>query len=295
MAINQNTKANTVTNVYESVTNRIIEQLNHGVIPWKTPYLATVGFPRNLVTGKPYRGINAWLLAITGYASPYFVTFLQAKKLGGTVKKGEKGLQAIKFGTFETEDQSTGEEKTFGYLKSYTVFNISQCDGLQIPEIESRPVIEDTCKEAKGIAQGMPNPPQIKYGTALAFYRPSEDAVYMPNIQDMTSPESFWSTMLHELTHASGAEKRLNRKTLIENKGMHASRQIYAEEELVAEMGSAFLCAHAGIFETECENSAAYIQGWLKALKQPDAKNWIIRAASQAQKAVDYILNITKE
>ncbi|MEI6714246.1 MAG: ArdC-like ssDNA-binding domain-containing protein [Verrucomicrobiota bacterium] len=290
MAINQNTKTNTGTNVYESVTTRIIEQLEKGVVPWKSPYLATVGFPRNFATGKAYRGINTWLLGMLGFSSPWFLTFVQAKALGGNVKKGEKAAFVVKYGTYETEDES-GEEHKRGFLKSYSVFNASQIEGIEFPSVEIRPPVIDTCEEAKRIVDGMPNPPVIKYGTALAFYRPSDDSVHMPNIEDMTSPESFWGTLLHELSHATGAEKRLNRKTLVENKGMHASKQTYLEEELVSEMSSAFLCAHAGIFESECENSAAYLQGWLTALKQPDAKNWIIRAASQAQKAADYILN----
>jgi len=142
------------------------------------------------------------------------------------------------------------------------------------------------------ILVGMPNRPTLRYGTTTAFYSPAEDTVFMPEHgRHAAVSESFYGTLFHEHIHAVGAPQRLNRKSLVENKGLHASRETYAEEELVAEMGAAFLCAHAGIFEDQSENSAAYLAGWLKALKGADAKTWIIRAASQAQKAADYILN----
>ena len=285
---------NSNKDIYENVTERIIAQLEQGVCPWKSPYLATVGFPKNFCTGKDYRGINTWLLGMLGFSSPWFLTFVQAKALGGNVKKGEKGSFVVKYGTYETEAES-GEEQKRGFLKSYTVFNSSQIEGIEFPSVEIRPPVTDTCGEAKMIIAGMPNRPRFVEGSATAFYRPSDDIVSIPHMEDMTSPEEFYSVLFHEITHSTGAPHRLNRKSLVENKGMHASRQIYAEEELVAEMGASFICAHAGIFEDLAENSAAYIQSWLQALKGNDAKTWIIRAASQAQKAADYILNIPKE
>ena len=142
------------------------------------------------------------------------------------------------------------------------------------------------------IVAGMPNRPAIKHGTLTAFYAPGTDTVSMPEMEIMESPEAYYSTLFHELSHSTGATCRLNRKTLVENKGMHASRQAYAEEELVAELSAAFLNAHAGILEGEMENSAAYIAGWLKALRGTDAKTWVIRAASLAQKAANYILGM---
>jgi antirestriction protein ArdC len=148
----------------------------------------------------------------------------------------------------------------------------------------------DVCAEARMIVVGMPKKPTIKHGTTTAFYQPATDTVSMPDMENMASPEAYFSTLFHELAHSTGAACRLNRKSLVENMGMHASRQVYGEEELVAEMSAAFLNAHAGIFEKQSENSAAYIAGWLKVLKGADAKTWVIRAASQAQKAADFIL-----
>jgi len=238
--------------------------------------------------------MNSFLLGMLGFSSPYFLTFVQTKELGGHVIRGESGHLVIKYGTYETESDS-GVEKTKGFLKAYTVFNSSQIECIDFPQPENRPFVSDTCGEAKMIVAGMPNRPVIKHGSAIAFYRPSDDIVSMPEMEYFTSSEAYFSVLLHELSHSTGSLSRLARKSLIDNKGMHASRQTYAEEELVAEMSASFLNAHAGILETEFENSASYISGWLSALKQPDAKSWIIRAASQAQKAADYILNVPQE
>jgi antirestriction protein ArdC len=280
--------------VYETITEQLIQKIEQGVCPWRSPYLATVGFPKNYATKNAYRGINVFLLGMAGFSSPWFLTFVQAKALGGNVKRGETGSFVVKYGTYETENEA-GEEQKRGFLKSYTAFNACQIEGIEFPSVESRPPVTDTCAEAKKIVAGMPNPPTIIHGSAMAFYRPVDDVVSMPNMEDMRSLESYYSTLHHEVVHSCGAVHRLNRKSLVENKGMHASRKVYAEEELVAEMGAAFLNATAGIFESEMENSAAYLAGWLKALKTPDAKNWITRAASQAQKSADYVLNETRE
>ncbi len=283
----------TKKDVYETITELLIQKIEQGVCPWLSPYLSAVGFPKNYSTKNTYRGMNVFLLGMAGFSSPWFLTFVQAKALGGNVKRGEKGSLVVKYGTYEAEDES-GEEHKRGFLKSYTVFNSSQIEGIEFPPEEVRPLVTDTCGEAKMIIAGMPNRPAIRHGSAMAFYRPADDLVSMPNMEDMRSPEAYYSTLHHELIHACGASHRLNRKSLVENKGMHSSRKVYAEEELVAEMGAAFLNATAGIFESEMENSAAYLSGWLKALKAPDAKNWIIRAASQAQKSADYILNVNR-
>lgn len=289
-----NNSKTTKNDIYATVTALMIAKLEQGVCPWKSPYLGSVGYPQNFATSKVYRGVNVWLLGMLGFSSPYFLTFVQTKALGGHVRKGEKGSLVVKWGTFETEDKDSGEDKTRGFLKSYTVFNASQIEGIAFPAAEVRIPQTDCCGDAKMIIAAMPNRPMIRYGTAMAFYRPADDSISMPNMDDMTSPESFYSTLFHEVTHSVGALHRLNRKSLVDNNGMHASRQTYAEEELVAEMGSAFLCAHSGIFDDQSENSAAYLAGWLKALQNPDAKTWIVRAAGQAQKAADYVLNIPR-
>ena len=239
-----------------------------------------------------YRGINCWLLAMGGFTSPFWLTYRQAQELGGNVRKGEHGSFVVKYGTFNKEDEESGEAEQRMYLKGYTVFNACQIEGIEFPRPEIRPMASDACGEARMIVAGMPQKPTIKHGSTTAFYQPGIDTVSMPDMENMASPEAYFSTLFHELSHSTGAICRINRKSLVENKGMHASRQVYGEEELVAEFSASFLNAHAGIFETQSENSAAYIAGWLKVLKGSDAKTWVIRAASQAQKAADFILNV---
>lgn len=290
--------------VYQQVTDRIISQLEQGVVPWKSPYFSKVGFPRNFSTGKAYQGINVFLLGSHRYTSPFFLTFIQAKELGGNVRKGERGSFVIKYGTYNKDEETTGDEdetsKTRGYLKSYTVFNASQIEGIEFPEPQDLPELPKSviCDHARRIIAGMPKAPVIKEGTAIPFYRPASDSVHMPESRFFDSEEAYYSTLFHELTHSTGHASRLARKSLLENKGMFSDdegRKIYAEEELVAEMGASFLNAYAGIFDNELASSAAYLQSWINALKSKDAKGWIIRAASQAQKAADFIMNIQHE
>jgi antirestriction protein ArdC len=290
--------------IYAEVTNRIIEQLENGVVPWQSPYFSKVGFPRNFASGKPYHGINVFLLGSLRYTSPYFLTFLQAKELGGNVRKGEKGSLVIKYGTYTKEIEGAAgahnAEERRKYLKGYTVFHASQIEGISFPQLDATPELPATaaCDRARAKVAGMPNPPKLAEGSAVPCYRRKTDSVHMPERRFFTSEEAYYSTLFHELSHATGHESRLARASLLENKGIDAegeARKVYAEEELVAEMGASFLCAHAGIIEAELPNSAAYLQGWIDALKSKDAKGWVIRAASQAQKAADFILNIQEE
>ncbi len=290
------------TDVYSLVTNRIIELLEQGQVPWQSPYFSKVGFPKNFATGKAYRGINVFLLGCQSYTSPWFLTFLQAKELGGHIRKGERGSLVIKYGTYtkeiETEEVEGTTEPRRGFLKSYTVFNAAQIGGIEFPVPADLPelALSERTQLAREIVAGMPNPPVIKEGSAIPCYRPKTDSLHMPERGYFRSEEEFFKTLFHECVHATGSETRLARKSLLENKGIGATgstaRKIYAEEELVAEMGAAFLMAHAGIVDNGLENSAAYLQSWIAALKSKDAKGWIIRAAAQAQRAADFILNL---
>ena len=290
--------------IYQQVTDRIISQLEQGVVPWKSPYFSKVGFPRNFSSGKAYQGINVFLLGSLRFTSPYFLTFIQAKELGGHIRKGEHGSFVVKYGTYSKEDEAaaTGEDpETRRYLKAYTVFHASQIEGIDFPAPENLPELSMTEKtdRARVIVAGMPKAPTFKEGAAVPCYRPGSDSVHMPERHFFSSEEVYYSTLFHELAHSTGHASRLARKSLLENKGIEAAgdtaRKTYAEEELVAEMSASFLNAHAGIAEDELSNSAAYLQSWMDALKGKDAKGWIIRAASQAQKAANYILNIQPE
>ncbi len=289
-----------MNNLYEEITNRIIDQLSKGVVPWKSPYFSKTGFPKNFSTQKEYQGINVLLLGSQRFTSPYFLTFLQAKELGGNVRKGEKGFLVVKYGTYTKEDehaQPEDEAKRRGFLKGYTVFHESQIDGIQFPDFLASPELTTTEKtdRARAIVEAMPQRPQIQEGSAVPCYRPVTDSVHMPEMRFFTNEEAYYSTLFHELGHATGHQSRLARKSMIENMGIIATgdtaKKIYAEEELVAEMTASFLNAHAGIIEGEIENSAAYLQSWVNALKGKDAQSWVVRAASQGQKAADFILS----
>lgn len=292
--------------IYQQVTDRIISQLEQGVVPWKSPYFSKVGFPRNFSSGRSYQGINVFLLGSLRFTSPYFLTFIQAKELGGNVRKGERGHMVIKYGTYSKADEASeaanGEEaETRRFLKGYTVFHASQIDGIEFPSPEGLPELTITEKTARAreIIENMPNSPAIHEGSAVPCYRPKTDSVHMPERCFFAGEEAYYATLFHELAHSTGHASRLARQSLLENKGKDetgdTARKIYAEEELVAEMGASFLNAHAGLIEDEINNSAAYLQSWINALKGKDAKGWIIRAASQAQKAANYILNIKPE
>ncbi|MFD0894734.1 DUF1738 domain-containing protein [Luteolibacter ambystomatis] len=287
-------------NVYEQITNRILDHLENGVVPWKSPYFSKTGFPKNFSTQKEYNGINVLLLGSQRFTSPYFLTFLQAKELGGHVRKGERGFLVVKYGTYEKANEQIepeeGKSLKRGYLKAYTVFHASQIDGIAFPEPEELPElsVSERTNRARAIIEGMPNPPSISEGSAVPCYRPSTDSVHMPANRYFVNEVALYTTLFHELAHSTGHASRLARKSLLENRGINAAgdtaQKTYAEEELVAEMTASFLNAHAGIIEEEIENSAAYIKGWSDALRTKEAKSWVVRAASEGQKATDYIL-----
>ncbi|MBB5353698.1 antirestriction protein ArdC [Haloferula luteola] len=278
--------------VFERVTERILERLEEGVIPWQSPHMARVGFPKNFHSGRDYRGINVFLLGMAGYTSPYFLTYQQAKDKGGQVRKGEKGYLVIKYGTHRKKEDD-GSEETRRFLRLYTVFNSCQIDGIDFPHPELPPFTAATKSYvARAIVSQMPNPPAIHEGRSVrTCYDPQTDIIDIPHRSYFTSEERFYKSLFHEMVHSTGAAKRLARKTLMENRGMGlTNKSIYSREELVAEMGTAFLCAHAGIVIDDHENSAAYLQSWLKVLRTGNNRQWIFEAAGHAQRAADYIL-----
>lgn len=272
---------------YERITGRITALLLQGTVPWHKPWKATTSWPRNGVSQKPYRGINVFLLLTMSYESPFWLTFRQALQLGGCVRKGEKSCPVVFWKPLKIKDKASGEEKQIPLLRLYHVFNVAQCDGLK----DAPPAIDEivAAKPAE-IVTAMPQPPAIKHGMTSAFYLPQEDCVGMPLRERFENENGYFATLYHELVHSTGHEKRLNRSTLAENNGFGSDP--YCKEELIAEMGAAFLCGQAGIVERTIDSSAAYIQNWLQRLKQD--KSLIVQAAAQAQKAVDFILGRTE-
>ena len=289
--------------VYAAVTTRIMDALAQGVVPWQKPWDARMGRPRNLVSGKPYRGMNVWILGGEG-GSPFWLTYRQAQQLGGHVKKGERGTTVIFWKWLAKQAQAdaagdTAEEtqpRGFAMLRAYTVFNACQCElpgqwreraEIKPPELPEA----DRIQAAEQIVAGMPKRPEIVHAGVRACYRQGVDRVTMPEPTRFETPERYYSTLFHELTHATGHTSRLWRPTLVDMVAFGDTN--YSKEELVAEMGAAFLCGVAGIENRTCDNSAAYIQGWLRTLQ--DDKRLLISAAAQAQRAADYILGETAE
>ena len=285
--------------VYQIVTDKIITLLESGTIPWKKPWRGgAAAMPKNAVSKKPYRGVNVWLLTMTadamGYNSAYWLTYKQAKDLGGNVRKGEKSSLVVfwKFLDIQKIDKETGEKYTdqVPFLRYYNVFNADQCDDVKVPveETTTEPdLVFEPIQACENIVEHMPNRPEIVHdNVSRAYYRPSADLVHMPNKEKFTGIEEYYSTLFHELTHSTSHETRLNRK---DNTRIAAFGDAdYSKEELVAEMGAAYLCGMSDIETAIIENTVAYIQNWLKALRND--KKLVVHAAGQAQKAADYIL-----
>jgi antirestriction protein ArdC len=278
--------------VYQLVTDKIIGMLETAVVPWRRQW-SSAGLPRNLVTKKPYRGINVFLFSASKSVSPLWLTLKQANELGGSVRNGEQSTVIVfwKIDEKEGEEREPGDEETQRrfLLRYYRVFNAEQCDLPQgvidkLPKIETHE--HDPIDAVELIIANMPQRPDLQHAGSKAFYNSLTDRVTMPARELFTSAEEYYATLLHELCHSSGHPKRLARETITEAAPFGSAT--YSKEELCAEMGSAFLCAEAGISAPVIENQAAYVSGWLERLH--DDHKLLVYAAAQAQRAADFIL-----
>jgi len=275
-----------MASVYQIVTDKILAKLEQGEIPWRKPWVGGQQ-PVNWLTQKPYRGINSLLLDPGEYA-----TFNQVKKHNGKVKKGEKGQLVVfwKWIEIKENDNETGEEevKQRPLLRYYKVFEInSQVEGLESREKDRETYDHDPIEQAEAIVKGYKDRPEIKYAPGRACYNPMDDQVKVPEISDFPNADEYYDTLFHELAHSTGHNKRLNRQGV--NMDILTGRETYAKEELVAEIAAAMLCGQAGISnDRNLENTAAYLQGWKKAIK--DDASLMVCSAGQAQKAADYII-----
>lgn len=276
--------------VYEIVTNRIIELLEASTVPWQQPW-TEAGVPMNLISKRPYRGINLWLLLSLNYEKNLFLTWDQLKKIGGSVNKDEHGHVVVFWKNVKKQPEELDDEnkpKTVPMLRYYKVFNIAQCRDIPtafIPELitkESDPILE-----CEAVVNCMPDSPLLTFKGKRAYYDVSKDHVVMPQLKSFKTSEAYYSTLFHELVHSTGAEKRLGRKTITEM--AEFGGEAYSMEELIAELGAAYLNSYTGILDKEIQSSTAYIQGWLAKLR--DDKRVIVTASGQAQKAVDFILS----
>ena len=273
--------------VYEIITERIIKQLESGVAPWRKPW--TCQTPANLITQKEYRGLNVFTLASQGFPSRFWLTFNQATKLGGRIRKGEKPSLVIFWNVGDEQETTTPdgtkESSRPFLLRYYRVFNFSQTKGIDIPASllqgtrTNDPIV--TCEQ---IVASMPNPPAFQQSDK-AWYSSSNDMVGMPARGLFHSSEEFYATEFHELAHSTGHPKRLHRENF--DNPAHFDSESYSKEELIAEMTAAMLCGIAGIEQKTLENSAAYLKTWIARLKSDS--RLLVSAASQAQKAADFI------
>jgi antirestriction protein ArdC len=276
--------------VYEVITSRIIEMLEQGVAPWRRPWRTAAAEPRNLVSGKPYRGINALLLAALGWRSPWFLTYRQAAQRGGNIKRGAKGFPVIfwKCADNEADEESEKTDRKTRkrlILRYSTVFSSEQCEGVEIPAVPAANASEPIA-ECERVIREMRNPPRIEHGGTQAFYRPSTDTITLPHPEQFESRELYYSVLWHEAGHASGAASRLARKGITD--ATMFSDHLYSVEEIIAECTAAFLCGATGIEAATLQDSTAYLANWIKVLKG-DAR-LIITAAGHAQRAADLIL-----
>jgi antirestriction protein ArdC len=277
------------TDLYTSVTDQIIAALEAGTVPWACPWTQGHGsaLPVNIFTRTPYRGINVLLLNMQtlshGYSVNRWVTFKQANEMDARIRKGERSTPIVFFKMVEREDDGTEDQsrKVIPLIRSYNVFNVAQMDGL--PKVMTEHPAPSAGWTPSSAAEGLleRSGATIRHGGDRAFYRPADDVIQMPPKAAFPDASSYYATALHELTHWTGAPGRCNREL--------RSRQhieAYAFEELVAEMGAAFLASHCHL-AGELQH-ASYIAHWLEALRND--KRLIFTAASLAQKAADFLL-----
>lgn len=280
--------------IYQKVTDFMIKKLEQGIVPWQKPFETGLCMPMN-IRKRPYRGVNVWSLLSYEHQSPFWLTFKQVKELGGNVKKGEKGAMVVFWKMLDVQKEKTEdgdpafENITVPYLRYYYVFNLCQTENIpvkNIPQIEKPDEIEFTpIQKAEQILSAWEDKPKLKHGKHRACYISFWDAVEMPDEKFFISPEEYYCTLFHEYIHSTGHKSRTNRHAKFPNHRFGSKD--YSIEELVAEMGAAFLCAIAGIESKVIDNSAAYIQSWISVFK--NNKKFLMNASSHAQKACDYI------
>lgn len=280
----------TKIDTYAAVTDKILSALEAGTKPWKRGWaLGGGGFPQR-ANGEYYRGINVLLLwsaaADAGYCSNRWLTFKQAQALGASVRKGEKGTPIVFFKKLEVPAQGAGGEeeiRKIPMIRTYTVFNAEQVDGLpanwSAPAVAADPIERDEAAEAALRSCGA----DIRESGDKAFYAPGPDFVNMPTLDRFETTGDHLTTLAHELCHWTGHKARLDRALL----NQFGSKD-YAFEELVAEIGAAFVCARLGVAGDHIDNHAAYLSSWLKKLR--DDKRAIFKAATLAQAAADMVL-----
>ena len=268
--------------LYKEITERIMTQMQEGIIPWHKPWISGKAISRT--TGKPYSLLNQMMLGKPGE----YLTFKQCQQEGGKVKKGEKASMVVFWKWVEQEDEETGEVKQVPFLRYYNVFHIDQCEGLTAKHMPQMPATANADQKAEAMIAEYIQRSGVRLVNQegdRAFYAPSADCVTLPLLKQFAETAEYYSTAFHELTHSTGHASRLNRLEKVAFFGTEA----YSKEELIAEIGAAALVNAAGLeTASSFRNSAAYVQNWLSVLKND--KRFIVSAAGKAEKAVNLIL-----
>lgn len=271
-------------NIHKEISDKIVAAMEQGKLPWIKPWSGMGGasMPRNAVTRRAYSGANVPLLWLAseanGYTSNRWLTYKQAQELGGNIRKGEKATMVVYASTFERMNDK-GEKENIPFLKAYSVFALEQCDGLEAM-IEKPKALNPDQRDAETDAFLASTLADIRHGEGRAYYRHADDFIMLPPFETFKSGVGYYETALHELVHWSGHESRCNRQF-----GKRFGDKAYAAEELVAELGAAFMCAEFG-YDAVTQH-AAYIQSWIDMLK--DDPRAFVTAASKASQAVEYL------
>ena len=281
-----------MSKLYKQIADKILIAMESGVRPWEECYSVTrLGFAQR-VTGDDYRGINRFLLTFAmiekGYQNPVWMTFNQARKLGGCVRKGETASLSLFFKPIETKDEETGEDKTIPMAKANRVFNVEQIDGLDDDFMEKYQASlkqYDNTPSMRAEAFIKATQANVIQQDGIPCYKPSTDEVFMPAINQFKTAEQYYATYLHELAHWTAHRDRLNRPILAE-----FSKVNYFKEELCAELTAAFLCPSIGIKPLIDDEHAPYLDGYIKLLK--DEPRAFVTACSQAEKAADFLRDL---
>jgi antirestriction protein ArdC len=283
-----------VRDIHAAITDRFIEQLRAGCVPWQRPWQSVTNF----VSRKAYRGINSLTLGSTTFGSPFWMTFRQANELGGHIRKGEKSTPVIYYKFLEKRDGSgnpvftaKGRPAHIPFVRWSNVFNFEQTEGVAAPIQAPTPTTIPSLDRAETLMREAKLCPIRKEGFA-AVYSPSEDVIRMPAPATFRSSQDYYHTLFHEMTHATGHASRLDREGITNPIRFGSER--YSKEELIAELGAAFLSNEAGILDqVRFDNSAAYLQSWIGKLK--DDPTLIVSAASHAQRGFDWVAGQSPE
>lgn len=272
---------------YDRVTERIVKALESGnPLPWRKPWSNPV--PCN-ASGRKYNGLNRLVLSCTEFPDHRWLTFRQALDLGGNVRKGEKGTPVLLWKQLELQLDDEDTSKKPGLLcQSFTVFNVAQCDGIDLPELHQTQVTSSAIfDKVQSALKNFESCPPIRYGKTSAYYSLRRDEVHMPHPNQFESEAAWANVLLHELAHSTGHSSRLGR--FAKDGSPTKDKLRYAFEELVAEISASFVLAELGIAcPIESDNSHAYIESWLRGFREKTF--FLSTAASRAQRAADMLL-----